>query len=99
MNIFLGTSILGAVAVSVIVFFTVPIIADGNTNICQDVEAHNVKSTASNIAGGSSGPVYNVINSVGQMGATGSEEAAKQSSLHPDTPTLVSCTTAFWESL
>ena len=71
--------ILGAVIVLAVVFFAVPIVMGGSTNICQDVESHNVKSAAANIAGSPSGPVYNVINAVGQVGATGNAEAAKQS--------------------
>lgn len=92
-------SVIGAIAVLVVIFFAVPIIAGGNTNICQDVESHNVSKTASSIAGGSSGPVYGVINSVGQLGATGNAEQAKQSEDHPNTPSVVSCAGAYWQSL
>ncbi len=92
-------SVIGAIIVLVILFFAVPVIAGGNTNICQDVESHNVSKTASGIAGGSSGPVYGVINSVGQMGATGDVEKAKQDNDNPNTPSVVSCAGAWWQSL
>jgi hypothetical protein len=92
-------AILGVIAMLVILFFAVPVIAGGSTNICQDVESHNVSKTASNITGTSSGPMYNVINSVGQVGATGNVEKAKQSSDNPNTPSVVSCAGAWWQSL
>jgi hypothetical protein len=95
----LGLSILGVVVVLVIVFFAVPVIAGGNTNICQDVESHDVSNTASNITGSKSGVMYNVINSVGQIGATGNAEQAKASTQNPNTPTVVSCATDYWKSL
>jgi hypothetical protein len=92
-------ALLGAIVVLVILFFAIPVMASGSTNICQDVESHNVSKTASNIAGGSSGTMYNVINSVGQVGATGNIEKAKQSSDNPNTPSVVSCAGAWWQSL
>jgi hypothetical protein len=92
-------TVIGAVIVLVVLFFAVPVIAGGSTNICQDVESHNVSKTASSIAGGSSGPVYGVINSVGQMGATGNTEQAKQSMQNPNTPSVVGCAGAWWQSL
>ncbi len=92
-------AIIGAIIVLVVLFFAVPIIAGGNTNICQDVESHNVSKTASNIAGSNSGVVYNVINSVGQVGATGDAEKAKQANDNPNTPSVVSCAGAWWQSL
>jgi hypothetical protein len=92
-------AILATIGVIVILFFAVPVVAGGSTNICQDVESHNVSKTASNIAGSSSGTVYNVINSVGQVGATGNIEKAKQSSDNPNTPSVVSCAGAWWQSL
>ncbi len=92
-------AVIGAIIVLVVLFFAVPIIAGGSTNICQDVEAHDVSKTASNIAGSSSGTMYNVINSVGQVGATGAVEKQKQANDNPDTPSVVSCAGAWWQSL
>jgi hypothetical protein len=91
--------LVSAIVALVIVFFAVPILVGGSTNVCQDVEVHNVKTTASNITGTNSGPMYNVINSVGQIGATGNAEQAKQDNLHPNVPSVVSCSAAFWQSL
>lgn len=89
----------GIIILLIAVFFLVPMIAGGSANICQALEKHNVSSTASNIAGGKSGPVYGVINSVGQNFATGNTEASKQAHDHPDTPTPISCAAAYWQSL
>jgi hypothetical protein len=99
MNNNLGISILGAVVALVILFFAVPMIAGGSTNICKDVESHNVSKTASSIAGGNTGPVYGVINSIGQAGATGQGEATAQANAHPNTPTVISCAASFWQNL
>lgn len=92
-------SVIGAIIILVVLFFAVPIIAGGSTNICQDVESHNVSKTASSIAGGTSGPVYGVINSVGQLGATGNVEKAKQANDNPNTPSVVGCAGDWWQSL
>jgi hypothetical protein len=89
----------GVIVFLIAAFFFVPMIAGGSTNICQALEKHDVSSAASNIAGGKSGPVYGVINGVGQSMATGNAEAAKQSNDHPDTPTPVSCAARYWQSL
>jgi hypothetical protein len=89
----------GIVVLLIAVFFIVPMVAGGSTNVCQALEKHNVSNTASNIAGGTSGPVYGVINTIGQAGATGQTEAAKQSAQNPNTPTMVSCTAAYWGTL
>lgn len=89
----------GALVALIVLFFAVPIVAGGSTNICQDVELHNVKNTASTITGTNAGPVYNVINSVGQEGATGAVEQTKQQRLHPNIPTPISCSAAYWQSL
>jgi len=92
-------AVIGAIIVLIVLFFAVPIIAGGSTNICQDVEAHDVSKTASNVAGSSSGAVYNVINSVGQVGATGAIEKQKQANDNPNTPSVVGCATDWWRSL
>ncbi|WP_297489251.1 hypothetical protein [Acidocella sp.] len=91
--------IAGVVVLIVALFFIVPMVAGGSTNMCKALEQHNVRNTASNIAGGSSGPVYGVINTIGQAGATGQMEAAKQSAQNPNTPTFVSCAAAYWGTL
>ncbi len=91
--------VIGAIIILVVVFFAVPMVARGSMNACQALEKHNVSSTASNIAGGSSGPVYVVINTIGQAGATGQTAAAQETNEHPNTPTPVSCTVDFWKSL
>jgi hypothetical protein len=90
---------LGVIIVLIAVFFAVPMVVGGSTNACQALEKHNVSSTASSIAGGSSGPVYGVINTIGQTGATGQASAAEEANAHPDIPTPVSCTIAFWKTL
>ncbi len=92
-------AIIGAIIVLIVVFFAVPVIAGGSTNICQDVESHDVSKTASNVAGNNSGVVYNVINSVGQVGATGAAEKAKTANDNPNTPSVISCAGDWWQSL
>jgi hypothetical protein len=89
----------GAIIVLIVAFFVVPMAVGGSPNACQALEKHNVSNTASSIAGGNSGVVYGVINTVGQAGATGQATSASEANSHPDTPTPVSCTVSFWESL
>jgi hypothetical protein len=95
----LSKTLLGAAVALIAVFFAVPMVAGGSTDICQDVESHDVKTTALTITGTDSGPMYNVINSIGQAGATGEVERQKQAAAHPHVPVLLSCTAAFWQSL
>lgn len=92
-------TIIGAIVILIAVFFIVPMAVGGSTNICQAVEKHNVSNTAANIAGGHSGPVYGVINTIGQAGASGQATATQQSMAHPNTPTPISCSVEFWQSL
>jgi hypothetical protein len=80
-------------------FFVVPMVVGGSANVCQALEQHNVSRTASSIAGGSSGPVYGVINTIGQAGATGQAETSMQAAAHPNAPTPISCAVSFWASL
>lgn len=95
----LSTTLLGTAFALVILFFAVPMVAGGSTDVCQAVESHDVKTTAQSISGSNSGTMYNVINSVGQAGATGDIERQTQANAHPNTPTVVSCTVAFWKTL
>jgi hypothetical protein len=87
-----------AVALAV-AFFAIPMVVGGSSNACQALEKYKVSKTASSIAGGNSGPVYGVMNSVGQMGATGQGAAEVEANNHPNTPTPISCTVEFWKSL
>jgi hypothetical protein len=95
----LSKTLLGAVFALIAVFFAVPMVAGGSTDVCQDVELHNVKTIALTITGTDSGMMYNVINSAGQAGATGEVERQKQEATHPYLPTVLSCAAAFWHSL
>ena len=92
-------TIIGAIVILIAVFFLVPMVVGGSTNACQALEKHNVSNTASSIAGGSSGPIYGVINTIGQAGATGQSTSMAEANAHPNTPTSVSCTISFWKSL
>lgn len=94
-----GLTIIGVIAVAVAVFFIVPMAAGGSANICQALEKHDVSNTAANITGTNSGPVHDVINSVGQSMATGNMAANSEAKAHPDTPTPVSCAVSYWKSL
>jgi hypothetical protein len=89
----------GIIAILVAVFFIVPMMIGGSPNVCQALEKHNVSKTASSIAGGTSGPVYGIINTVGQAGATGQTEANLQADAHPQMPATIGCTFSFWQSL
>jgi hypothetical protein len=80
-------------------FFIVPMAVGGSTNVCQALEKHNVSKSAASIAGGNSGPVYGVINSIGQAGATGQTETNIQANAYPNSPTAISCAASFWRSL
>jgi hypothetical protein len=92
-------ALLALVVVAVIAFFVVPMAVEGTTNTCQALEKHTVSQTASNIAGGTSGPVYGAINGVGQAGATGQVASTMMNQSHPDTPSPVSCTYYYWKSM
>ena len=91
--------ILAVIILVVIVFFAVPMVSEGTTNTCQALEKHNVSATATNIAGSNTGIVHNVINSVGQAGATGQVASTDASQEHPDTPTPLTCTVNYWKDI
>lgn len=91
--------ILVVVILLVVVFFAVPMVSQGTTNACQAVEKHNVSATAANITGTTNGPVHNVINAVGQAGATGQVASANASSTAPNTPTPITCTYEYWQDI
>jgi len=91
-------AIIGAIVLVVVVFFAVPMIAAGTTNTCQALEQHDVSNTATNVAGSNTGIIHNVINTVGQAGATGQTASTTESQAHPDTPTPVACTFDYWKS-
>jgi hypothetical protein len=92
-------TVAGAFVMLLALFFLVPMVVGGSINACQALEKHNVSKTASSIAGGSSGPIYGVINTIGQAGATGQSTSMAEANAHPNTPTTVSCTISFWRSL
>ena len=92
-------TVLGAIIILIAVFFLVPMVVGGSMNACQALEKHNVSNTASSIAGGSNGPIYGIINAIGQAGATGQAASMAEANAHPHTPTSVSCTFSFWKSL
>ncbi len=91
--------LLAVIVLLVIVFFGVPMVAAGTTNACQALERHDVSNTAANVAGGTSGPVYNTVNAVGQMGTTGNTAATAENTAHPNTPSPISCTVDYWKTL
>ncbi len=90
---------IGAIITVIVLFFLVPMIIGGSANTCQALEKHVVSTQASNIAGSTSGPVYNTINNAGQSAATGQIASTLMSQNHPDAPTGVSCTYYFWKSM
>ena len=90
--------LLGLLIIAIAVFFIVPMVAGGSTNSCQALEKYNISYAASNLAGGSSGPIYGMINSIGQASASGQITSMAEANAHPDTPTPVSCTASFWNS-
>jgi hypothetical protein len=91
--------LIGAIIVVIVAFFVVPMILGGSVNTCQALEKHDVSGAAASIAGGTSGPVYNTVNSVGQSAATGQIASTVAGANNPQTPTGVSCTYYFWKSL
>ncbi len=92
--------LLAVIVLIVLVFFGVPMVAEGTTNTCQALERHVVSTQAQNIAGGSTtSPTYNAVNSTGQAGATGQVASTMMQQNHPDAPTPLSCTYYFWKSL
>ncbi len=91
--------VIGAIIVVIVVFFAVPMIVGGSVNTCQALEKHVVTTQAANIAGGTSGPVYNTINNAGQSAASGQIASTMMAQNHPQTPTGISCTYYFWKSM
>jgi hypothetical protein len=91
--------LIGAILVVIVLFFAVPMVLGGSVNTCQALEKHVVSTQAANLAGGTSGPVYNTINNVGQSAATGQIASTMMAQNHPDAPTGISCTYYFWKSL
>ena len=91
--------ILVVVILLVVVFFAVPMVSEGTTNTCQALEKKTVSDTASNVAGSNTGVVHNVINSVGQAGATGDVASQTAASNSPNSPTPVTCTYEYWQKL
>jgi hypothetical protein len=91
--------LVGAIILVIVVFFAVPMAVGGSVNTCQALEKHVVSTQASNIVGGTSGPVYNTINNAGQSAATGQIASTMMAQNHPQAPTGVSCTYYFWKSM
>jgi hypothetical protein len=83
----------------VVVFFATPMVTERTTNSCQALERYQVSNTATNIAGSNTGVVHDVINSVGQTGASGQVASTDASQEHPDAPTPVTCTYNYWKDL
>ena len=84
----------------VVVFFAVPMIAEGTMDTCKALERHVVSTQASSIAGGNTdSTTYNTINSTGQAAANGQVARTMMAQNHPDTPTPISCTYFYWKSL
>ncbi len=94
-----GIAIIGAAIIGLAVFFIVPMAAGGSANVCQALEKHDVSNIAANVTGTNSGPVHDMINSVGQSMATGNIAAQSEANAHPHTPTAVSCAASYWKSL
>ncbi|MDE2458578.1 MAG: hypothetical protein KGL20_05015 [Rhodospirillales bacterium] len=92
-------AIAGVIVIAAVVFFVVPMAAGGSANVCQALEKHDVSNAAANIAGANSGPVHDIINSVGQSMATGNIAAQSEAQAHPDMPVAVSCAASYWKSL
>jgi hypothetical protein len=91
--------ILVVIVLIIVVFFAVPMVSEGTTNACQALEKRNVSATASSVAGSNTGVIHNVINSVGQAGATGDTATATASAQAPDTATPITCTYDYWKDL
>ena len=94
-----GITIVGVIIIAIAVFFIVPMAAGGSANVCQALEKHDVSNEAANITGTTNGPVFNIINAVGQSVATGNIAAQSEAAAHPDTPTAVSCAASYWKTL
>lgn len=89
-----GSAVAGVIVLILAVFFFTPMLVGGSVDACQALAKHNVSKSAASIAGTSSGPVYEVINSVGQMGAATAEAGSE-----PNMPASIRCTMRFWELL
>lgn len=95
--------VLAAVIAAAVLFFAVPIVAGGSTDVCQDVALHEVQGTARAGRMSTSGTMYNVMDSASTMGSLGGSlgHAAHdmEARLHPHVPPAVACAVVFWKTL
>ncbi len=91
--------LLAVIVLVVVVFFVVPMIAEGTTDTCKALEKQDVSTAATNIAGSNTGVVHNVINSMGQAVATGQVASTQSSEQHPNTPSPITCTFHYWKNI
>jgi hypothetical protein len=90
--------VLWIVATVVVLFFVVPIVAEGSINICQDVALHNVRSAYPRMTENGSAPMYHIVNSA-ESGGAGSGASFSHVGMFAYTPIVLRCTFAFWSAL
>lgn len=90
--------VLWIVAAVVVLFFVLPIVADGSINICQDVALQHVREAYPRMTENGSAPMYHVLNST-EDGGAGSGTPSSGIGMSAYTPVMLRCTIAFWTSL
>jgi hypothetical protein len=91
--------VLAAAIACAALFFAVPIVAGGSTDVCQDVALSDVQATGPAPRVSTSNTMYNVMDPAASLGSLGNETHDRIAKLHPHIPPAVSCAAVFWKSL
>jgi hypothetical protein len=100
--------VLTAVVAGAALFFAVPIVAGGSTDVCQDVALHEVQGTARTGRMSTSSTMYKAMDSAATIdyssggslgGSLGHAAHDKEARLHPHVPPAVACAVVFWKTL
>lgn len=91
--------VLAAAIACAALFFAVPIVAGGSTDVCQDVALHDVQGNAPAGRMSTSSTMYNVMDSAATVGSSGHEVHDAEARLHPHVPPAIACAAVFWKSL
>jgi hypothetical protein len=80
-------------------FFAVPVVVGGNTDVCQDVSVSDVQGSGPTGSMSTSSTMYNVMNQADAVGSPGDQAHDKAARLHPHIPPAISCAAGFWKAL
>lgn len=80
-------------------FFAVPIVVGGSTDVCQDVTVSDVQGSGPTGSMSTSSTMYNVMNQAAVVGSLGDQAHDRVARQHPHIPPAVSCAADFWKTL